>query len=425
MRPRGRERQSINRPAATTTATAEDSLPRRHRPDYWLLILSVILLTIGLVVIYAISPGLSISSHVSQNYFIYKQLIAVGLGIVAFLVVANMPLAWWRRLQTPLIVAAAISAIAVRFAGQEVNGAYRWIQIGGISFQSAELIKIALLVWLAGFLAERIRTSTLANTKQTLRPIILVLLAVGVVVAGVQSDLGSTGVMVLMMAAMVYVAGMPLKKVVTIGGIVLLLVVLAVAITPYRRGRVLTFLHPTSNCLTTGYQSCQALIAVGSGGMIGLGLGRSVQAYGYLPEPANDSIFAIFGEKFGFVGSMILLGLFAALFARIKGIVERAPNDYTRLLAVGILTWLSVQAIVNIGAMIGLLPLKGITLPFISYGGTSIVFVMVAMGMLFQISRYTLHVAPSAKRIEGKRHESRPDGRRLRRAYNSSASSRA
>jgi cell division protein FtsW len=151
----------------------------------------------------------------------------------------------------------------------------------------------------------------------------------------------------------------------------------------------MTFLNPTADCQNEGYQACQALITVGSGGMFGKGLGRSVQAYGYLPEAANDSIFAIVSEKFGFVGASIIIGIFIGLFRRIKTIAEQAPNDYSRLLVSGILAWLSIQMIINVGAMIGLLPLKGITLPFVSYGGTSIIFVMAAVGIVFQVSRYT------------------------------------
>lgn len=414
--------QASRRLPFSTTETS--AVTRRHRPDYWLLILSAILLSIGLVVIYAISPGLSISSHVSENYFIDKQLLSVGIGLVVFIAVANIPLDWWRRLQTPLIAIAAISAIAVRLFGQEVNGAYRWIQIGGVSFQSAELIKIALLIWVAGFLSERIRTGSLTNTKKTLWPLLIALAILAFVVAGVQSDLGSMGVMVAMITAMVFVSGMPLKKVVTIGAVIIAVGVLAISITPYRRGRVMTFLHPTSDCLTTGYQSCQALIAVGSGGVVGLGLGRGVQAYGYLPEPDNDSIFAIYSEKFGFIGAIVLLVIFMAFFRRLKNIVERAPDNFSRLVVVGILAWISSQTLINIGAMIGVLPLKGITLPFISYGGTSVVFVMVAVGLVFQISRYTSYV-PRTEEREGNRHDNRTDRRRVGGTYNPSLGGRS
>jgi cell division protein FtsW len=213
-------------------------------------------------------------------------------------------------------------------------------------------------------------------------------------VAGRQSDLGSTGVMVAIMGTMAFVAGLPLKRVMLIGGLIVIGLILAVSTTPYRRERLQAYLHPEANCQSTGYQACQALIAVGSGGIVGLGLGSSVQAYGYLPEAANDSIFAIYAEKFGFIGSIVLLAVFVAFFARLKTIAERLTDDFSRLIVVGVLAWMSIQALINIGAMIGLFPLKGITLPFISYGGTSVIFAAAAVGLVFQASQYTSFAAP-------------------------------
>ncbi len=366
---------------------------RRHRPDYWLVIVSAILLTVGLIVIYAISPGLAAQKGVGENYYVTKQLIAIGLGVAAFVAMANIPLTFWRRVQKPLIIAAGLAALGVLLFGEEVYGAKRWIQVGGLSFQAVELIKFALLIWLAGFLADAMARGSLGNEKLTLRPILIATGIIGVVVAGIQSDLGSTGVMVAMIGIMSFVAGLPLKRIAMFGGIIVIGLVLAVASVGYRRDRLSTFLNPTSDCQNEGYQACQALIAVGSGGVFGLGLARSVQAYGYLPEAANDSIFAIFAEKFGFFGVSVLLGIFAMFFSRMKAIAERAPDNFSRLVVVGILAWLSTQAIINIGAMLGLLPLKGITLPFISYGGTSVLFVTGAVGLVFQISRYTTYSA--------------------------------
>ncbi len=232
----------------------------------------------------------------------------------------------------------------------------------------------------------------------TLRPILIALGVIGAVIVGVQSDLGSTGVMVAMMATMAYVAGLPLGRIALIGGVVLLGITLAISATPYRRARLQSFLNPAAHCQTSGYQACQALISVGSGGLVGLGLGSSVQAYGYQPEAANDSIFAIYAEKFGFIGTVALLGIFVAFFARLKIVVERLSDDFTRLLVVGILAWFSSQALINIGGMIGLLPLKGITLPFISYGGTSVVFAAAAVGLALQASQYVAYTTP---RISG------------------------
>lgn len=397
---------------------------RRHRPDYWLLLLSVILLALGLIVVYAISPGLSVQKNVSENYYVGKQLIAIGLGVAVFVAAANLPLRLWRRIEKPLLVVAGISAIAVRLFGERVNGAYRWIQVGGLSFQAAELIKFALLIWIAGFLADRLRRGELKDFQSTFKPLVIAFVIVAMVVGRLQSDLGSTGVIVAIMAAMVFVAGLPLKKLMIIGGLVFAVVVVLVFSTGYRRQRLNTFLNPNQDCLNTGYQACQALITVGSGGMFGLGVGRGVQAYGYLPEAANDSIFAIFAEKFGFVGTTILIGLFVAFFARLKRIIERAPDIYSKLLVTGILAWLSTQTIINIGAMIGLLPLKGITLPFISSGGTSIIFVSAAIGVAFQVSRYTNYGIETTLRVEGKSYDDRSSRRRLRGAYHPNPGSR-
>jgi cell division protein FtsW len=314
---------------------------------------------------------------------------------VAFLLTSRIPLGWWRQAYKPLLAIAGLATLlALILPDNPAYPAHRWVRLGSFSFQSVELVKFAVLVWLAGFLATRIRRGSIANVQQTLWPLVLGLGVMGVVVAYRQSDLGSTVVLVALMAIMAFVAGLPLKRVLLIAAIIAIGLVLAISSTPYRRARLAAYLHPAGNCQTaSGYQACQALIAVGSGGIIGLGLGSSVQAYGYLPEAANDSIFAIYAEKFGFVGSVLLLGVFVGLFARLKSIVERTEDDFSRLLVVGVLAWLSTQALINIAAMIGLLPVKGITLPFISYGGTSVVFVAAAVGLAFQVSRYTAYSA--------------------------------
>jgi cell division protein FtsW len=382
------------------------NLGRKHRPDYWLLILCVTLLAIGLIVVYAISPALSAAQHVGNSYYIGKQLLAIALSAVAFLITAKVPLNWWRQAYKPLLMAAAAATVlALILPVDPAHPAHRWVRLGSLSFQSVELVKFAVMVWLAGFLAQRIREGTISDSQATLKPLAAAVGVAAVAIAGVQSDLGSTGVIVVMIVTMAYVAGMPLKRILTIGAIIGAILVLAISSTPYRRERLASFLHPESNCQTSGYQACQALIAVGSGGMIGLGLGSSVQAYGYLPEAANDSIFAIYAEKFGFIGSVILLGVFAAFFARLRYIIERTSDDFSRLLVVGALAWLSTQTLINIGAMIGLLPLKGITLPFISYGGTSVVFIAAAVGLVFQVSQYTSYSVPrvSSEGGEGRR----------------------
>ncbi len=370
-------------------------LGRKHRPDYLLLILCAILLAIGLVVVYAISPALAQANNVSNSYYITKQLIAIVLSLVAFYFTAKIPLSFWRQIYKPLLVIGGLATLlALLLPVNPLYPAHRWVRLGSFSFQSVELVKFAIMIWLAGFLAQKLRAGQITDLSKTLKPIVYALIAVGLVVTGVQSDLGSTGVIVAMMATMAFVAGLPIKRILMIGGVIVAVVAIAIYVTPYRRDRLEAFLNPAANCQSTGYQACQALIAVGSGGIAGLGLGSSVQAYGYLPEAANDSIFAIYAEKFGFIGSALLLSIFVALFARLKTIAERLDDDFTRLLVVGVLAWLSVQTFINIGSMIGLMPMKGITLPFISYGGTSVVFVSAAVGLVFQASQYTSFISP-------------------------------
>ncbi len=407
---------------AVVHAEANLQAQRRHRPDYLLLILTVSLTVAGLIVLFAISPALSAQKNVAENYFINRQFIAVLLSTVVFFVVSKLPLNSWRKLEKPLIIASAVSAIAVRLFGDQVNGAYRWIQIGGLSFQPAELIKFTLLLWLATFFADRIKNNQLNDMTKTIKPLIIALLLIGFVVAVLQSDLGSTVVMVMMMVAMAFVAKLPMMRIALVGAVLLSLLVLVISATPYRRQRLKTFVNPSADCQASGYQTCQALIAVGSGGVFGLGLARGVQAYGYLPEAANDSIFAIYAEKFGFLGTTFLLGLMLALFTRFIKIAERAPDDYTKLIVVGVVTWFSIQSMINIGAMLGLIPLKGITLPFISYGGTSLIFVTAALALVFNISHYTNFRVSNI--TEGGNYGNRLGGRGHRRAHSTAVSRR-
>jgi len=384
--------------------TAQGDQTRRHRPDYWLVIIALFLTVIGLTVVYAISPALSATKGGSGSHYVSRQVIAIVLSIVAFLITARIPLRTWRRWQLPLLGLAAFGTLVALVTPVNADyPAHRWIRLGGLSLQSVEILKFAIIIALAGFLANRAVTGELGNVQKTLKPLGYALLLTTVIVAGPdklhgQSDLGSFAVILAMVGAMAVVIGLPMRRILMAVAVLGLLVVFVISISPYRRERLTTFMHPESSCLTTGYQACQALIAVGSGGINGLGLGRSVQAYGYLPEAQNDSIFAIYAEKFGFIGGMVLLGLFVALFARLRLIIERTADTFSRLIVVGFLAWLSTQMIINVGAMIGLLPLKGITLPFVSYGGTSVLFVGAALGLVFQISHYTSFSARNVKR---------------------------
>jgi cell division protein FtsW len=340
---------------------------------------------------------------------------------VAFFAAAYVPLKFWEKAVRPLAAAALLGCLIVIITPADaIYQAHRWIRLGGFSFQVAELIKLALLIGLAQFLARKYKEGEVTDFNAALKPLIIILLVVGVFVAKLQSDLGSAGVMVMMMFVMAYVAGIPLKRVLIFAGLAAMLVVIAISSSAYRRERLTTFLHPQQDCLTTGYQACQALISVGSGGIVGMGLGYSVQAYGYVPEASNDSIFAIMAEKFGFIGTVIIMVIYGVFISRLKRVAERTADMFQRLVVVGVMTWLAIQMMINVGAMVGLLPLKGITLPLISQGGTSLVFLTAALGIVFQISRYTSYsvVEPAYKLNEAISTNHNFNGRRLRRSYN-------
>lgn len=389
---------------------------RRHRPDYLLLVLMIALAAIGIIVVFSISPAIQVEKNVNGSTYVFKQIIAVVLGLALFGAGASVPLEHWPKLWKPLLVLGALATLVALVMPVNVNyPAHRWIRVAGFSFQSVEILKFAGIVWLASFLSWRIKNGWMADRDKTLKPLFFVFMGMAVVVAYLQSDFGSFMVMVAMMFVMSFVAGLPVKRLLMASAILAILGVLLISAMPYRRARLTAFMHP--DCLSSGYQACQALIAVGSGGMIGLGLGRSVQAYGYLPEAENDSIFAIYAEKFGFIGVTVLLGIFAAFFTRIKKVAERAPDDFSRLVVMGILVWLSAQTIVNVGAMIGLLPLKGITLPLVSYGGSSVLAVMGALGVVFQVSRHTLYSIPENEQIGASGYDNSSDRRRVRGAY--------
>lgn len=359
---------------------------RKHKPDYVLLVLASLLLGLGVVLMVAISPALTAQKNVPGSYFVFRQLIAMGIGLFLFFICSKLSENFFRNTQRFFVIASIVSAgLVLAISGV----AFRWIQIGGFSFQPAELMKFTVVIVTALFLADRIKNQDLSDIKKTIYPIAGWFLLLGFIVVILERDLGSMIVMLAIVFTMLLMANFSKKHLFLGVLLALMAVTLAIASTQYRRDRFMTFLQPERDCSTTGYHACQALIAVGSGGLFGLGLGNSVQAYGYLPEASNDSIFAIYSEKFGFIGNLVLISLYGALLYRILFILKRAGDQFSKLVVSGVFAWFLSQAFINIGAMVGLLPLKGITLPFISYGGSSLMFVLAALGLVFRASQYT------------------------------------
>lgn len=397
---------------------------RRHRGDLLIVLFMSILMLLGLVVIYSISPALTArinaaGNTLDQNHFMYRQVEYLLVGMVAFVITAFVPLEWWRKNQHKVLIAAMLLCLVPIVAqGSAIslctNGACRWINLGFVTVQPAEILKFALLIFMASFMAKRMSEGKLNSPQETLWPLAIMLAVVSLIVIVLQKDLG-TGVTIFgVVVTMLYVAGLDKRY---FGAALLLLVGAGLILTitsPHRMDRVSTFLSSsTDDSSGTGYHINQALIAVGSGGMTGKGLGRSIQAFGYLPEAANDSIFAILAEKFGFVGTLAVLGIFAVLFVRLLKVMDCAANTYQRLIVAGVFGWLFTHTVVNVGAMLGIFPLTGITLPFLSVGGTSLLFIMGALGLAFSASRYTIHQRTNSSSEGGNTHEDRRGRRRI------------
>ncbi len=391
---------------ATRYPGAAREFVRKHRPDYQIVLLSGILVLLGLVVLYAISPArveilnAAGDSSLDQTHFMQRQLLYLVLGIGAFVFAANTPLKRWQNHAGMLLIVALVSCGLLALLGAFnaplafcAGGACRWFDLGFTTFQPAELVKFGLLLFLAGFLGRKVVQGKLNDLHATIIPLCVVVGVATLFITGIQKDMG-TGLAILgIVAAMLFVAGVNRRIGLTLAGAVLVLGLLFVLIAPHRVARVVTFLgnDTTSDITGSSYHITQAKIALGTGGLFGLGLGKNVQSFGYLPEAPNDSIFAVMGEAFGFTGLIAILALLVALLLRLLNLIDRLDNIPMKLIIAGVFGWLATHSLLNMGAMVGMVPLTGITLPLLSFGGTSLLFIMLALGLAFNISRYSVH----------------------------------
>lgn len=364
---------------------------RGHQPDYIMMLIVMILIGIGLVLMYSISPVLSykLLGSADKNYYFFGQLKYILVGLIACAIASSVHYENWKRYSPLLLGLSALTLLALLVPGlsYEKYGATRWLDLGPFSFQPAELLKLAFIVYLALWL-EKNRES-LRQLGGGVLKYALMIGVIGVILVIMQRDMGTMMVVVAASLGMVFISGIPLRNFAALLGAGLVAGWLSIITFPHRVARLATFLDPSKDPTGSGYHISQALIALGSGGIFGLGLGRSLQVYGYLPEAANDSIFAIIGEEFGYIGSLAIILLFAALVFRGLKISAAAPDGFSRYLAAGISLWLLSQALINIAAMLSLIPLTGVPLPFISYGGSSLVMSLVGVGILQNISKYT------------------------------------
>lgn len=319
-------------------------------------------------------------------HFLKMEVIWVTLGLAAMLLAIRVDLRYVRQWAKPALILAIVLLIMVKIpgVGRRVNGADRWIGLGPLSVQPSEVIKLAMVLVMSHTLA--IDPYKIKSFRKGLLPVLGLLgLIAGLIM--LQPDLGTTLAVAGTTFFMLIAAGARVSHLMALGGTGLALVVAAIAAAPYRMNRIVAFLDPWADPQGKGYQTIQALLALGPGGLFGLGLGQSKQKFLYLPENHTDFIFAMIGEELGFVGATLVILLFFLFAWRGFRVAMGAPDAFTGFLAVGLTAMVIIQAMINMGVVSGVLPVTGITLPFLSYGGTSLVFTLLGVGVLLNISR--------------------------------------
>lgn len=351
---------------------------QRKTVDIPLLVTVGILVIFGLVMVYDSSAIAGLNDFHDSYYYIKQQLIWTVIGLFSMFFFARFDYKRFRSLATPLMIISFLLLLAVLIPGLGVSGggAHRWLKIGSITFQPAEIIKLTGIIFL----------STLFEKKVKFLPFALLAGLVTLVTAILQKDLGSSLVFVASSIILYLAAGGAIWPFLLtlpfgIGGLIVLILTSA-----YRSKRILAFLDPFADTQGFTYHISQVLIALGSGGMFGLGIGNSRQKFEYIPEVSTDSIFGVIGEEFGFVGCTILVILFIVLILRGIKISNSAPDQFGKILAIGLTSWLGIQTVINLSSMVALLPLTGVPLPFISYGGSALVANLTAVGILLNIS---------------------------------------
>ncbi len=347
-------------------------------PDWFLISLVLGLTVFGIVMVGNASVVEAFRDFGDKFYYLRQQLLWAVLGLLAFVVFSFFDYRRLRKLSLPLMLFSFVSLILVLIPaiGIKSLGARRWLPLGFFSFQPAELTKLAFVLYLSSFFAN----------KRKLWPFLFVLAALLFLIM-MEPDLGTAVILAATGLIIYFVSGGPLLLISLVGLVGLVGGAGLIFFSPYRRGRFLTFLNPARDPLGASYHIRQILIAIGSGGLFGVGLGQSRQKYEYLPEATTDSIFAVIAEELGFVGAISILVVFLLIIWRGIRIAKEAPDDFGRLLAVGVTAWIGFQALVNLSAMVAIVPLTGVPLPFISYGGSSLVLSLTAMGILVNISK--------------------------------------
>ena len=357
--------------------------------DKPLLYITFLILGGGLLILASASMALSQKNFGSISYYLWHQALLGGApGIVALLITSQIPYRTWRKFALPLMMLSFI-LLAFLFIPQlsySFGGATRWLRLGPVSIQPSEILKLGFIAYLASWIDAR--RQEVGSVSYGLIPFALMLTIVGIFLI-MQPDIGTLGIIIATSALLYFLGGGKVNQIATLFILGLAILYFIIQAAPYRQDRIRVFLNPQLEPQGKSYQINQAFIALGSGGFFGSGFGRSLQKYNYLPEPMGDSIFAIFGEEVGFAGVLLLIAAFCFLFWRILYIARRAPDLFGKLLASGLGIGIIVQVFINMAAISGLLPLTGIPLPFVSYGGTALVMTLANIGIVLNISKHT------------------------------------
>lgn len=358
---------------------------KSHKPDKGLIIVIFCLLVLGLIILFSASSITSLESQGSAYaYFFHQLLYGGGVGLIAFLFFQRVNYKFWKKIAIILFFASLVLLVLVFVPGLGYShaGAQRWLAIGFLSFQPSEFLKLAFVIYLAAFFSKK------EPQFNTLIPFLAIMGIIGGLMA-LQSDAGTLALVAILGFIIYFLSKAKFYQLATVIFCYGAAFFALVKFVPHRMARFATFFNPSIDPQGISYQINQALLAIGSGGIFGRGLGHSQQTYGYLPEPMGDSIFAIWAEELGFVGGLALIILFFILAFKGLKIAKQAPDNFGKLLAVGITCWLVFQALINITAITGLIPLTGIPLPFVSYGGSALIFAMAGAGILVNISKHT------------------------------------
>jgi len=368
--------------------------------DYWLLGLVSVLMVIGLMMVASSSIAISEKRFLDSTHYVVRQFISLGLGLAAAYILFQIPISFWGRHRGKLFLFALLLLVLVLIFGREINGSKRWLPLVIMNFQPSEFMKLVIVIFMAGYLDRHA-----SAVKESFEAVIRLALPFGVmaILLLMEPDYGSTFVIAVVITGMLLIAGAPWKYfVLTVLPMASLLLTLVI-IEPYRMKRVTSFLNPWDDPYGSGYQLTQALIALGRGEWFGVGVGASVQKLLYLPDAHTDFLFSIYGEEFGFIGVVFLVLLYLFILQRLFRIGRKAMDKglfFGGMVAYGIGIWIILQAMINMGVNLGAFPTKGLTLPLMSYGGSSALLLIIALALVFRVDYETRNKALSANSVD-------------------------